>query len=237
MQLLRFREPASDADSSAAINPDCYTSQSRRTVLLWGDSHSAHLFHGLRKTLPPDTSLLLVYASGCRPHPIDLTKLATDYCEKSNSFALSTIEKVVPEVVVISFNNSFDTDYLRQASREIRQMGVKRVIVLGLAPHWEPFLFKVVMQHYWQHTPSRISTHLDQHALAIDKAFQKELQPNEPFEYRNLYDFFCNGDGCLIYLDRNRREGLVSFDNAHLRPHASLYLAEHLLTPLIQGER
>jgi hypothetical protein len=205
-------------------------------VLLWGDSHSAHLFYGLRKTLPSDTSLLLVYASGCRPHPIDPTKLATDYCEKSNSFAVSTIEKVVPDVVVISFNNSFDTEYLRQVSREIRQIGVKRVIVLGLTPHWDPFLFKVVMQHYWQFTPSRISTHLDQHALGIDKAFQGEVQANEPFEYRSLFDFFCNGEGCLIYLDRNRREGLVSFDNAHLRPLASLYLAEHLLTPLIQRD-
>lgn len=221
----------------AAINPDCYTSHSPRTVLLWGDSHAAHLFSGLRKTLPSDTSLLLVYASGCRPHPIDLAKLATDYCEKSNSFALSTILQAVPDVVIISFNNSFDTDYLRQVSREIKQIGVKRVILLGLAPHWEPFLFKVVMQNYWQFTPARIATHLDPHALGIDKAFQNELQANEPFEYRNLYDFFCNAEGCLIYLDRNRREGLVSFDNAHLRPHASLYLAEHLLTPLIQRDR
>ena len=220
----------------AAISSDCYTSHSRRTVLLWGDSHSAHLYHGLRKTLPPDTSLLLVYASGCRPHPIDLTKLETDYCEKSNSFALSTIRQVVPDVVVIAFNNSFDTDYLRQASREIRRIGVKRVIVLGLAPHWDPFLFKIVMQHYWEFTPSRISTHLDQHALNIDKAFQSELRADEPFEYQSLFDFFCNGEGCLIYLGRNRREGLVSFDNAHLRPLASLHLAEHLLTPLIQRD-
>ncbi|MGJ4964470.1 acyltransferase family protein [Bradyrhizobium sp. HKCCYLRH3061] len=218
------------------ISPDCYTSHSRRTVLLWGDSHSAHLFYGLRKTLPADTSLLLVYASGCRPHPIDLAKLTTDYCEMSNSFALSTIKNVVPDVVVISFNNSFDTEYLREASREIKRIGVKRVIVLGLAPHWEPFLFKVVMQHYWQFTPARIATHLDQHALGIDKAFRNELQADEPFEYQSLHDFFCNREGCLIYLDRNRREGLVSFDNAHLRPLASLYLAEHLLTPLIQRD-
>ncbi|MGC2086771.1 MAG: hypothetical protein WA702_25795 [Bradyrhizobium sp.] len=100
-------------------------------------------------------------------------------------------------------------------------------------PHWDPYLFKVVMQHYWELTPPRISTQLDQHALAVDNAFRSELKPNEPFEYQNLYDFFCNAEGCLIYLDGNRREGLLSFDNAHLRPRASFYLAEHLLTPLI----
>jgi hypothetical protein len=178
-------------------------------------------------------SLLLVYGSGCRPNPIDLTKLESDYCEKANSFALSTIRQVVPDVVVISFNNSFETEYLRKVSREIRQLGVKRVIILGLVPHWDPYLFKVVMQYYWEFTPKRISAHLDQHALEIDKAFRNELQANEPFEYKSLFDFFCNGEGCLIYLGGNRREGLVSFDNAHLRPLASLYLAEHLLTPLI----
>ncbi len=234
--FYNFESPLPTRVPRAAISPDCYTSHSHRTVLLWGDSHSAHLFYGLRKTLPSDVSLLLTYASGCRPHPIDVTKLETDYCEKSNAFALSTIRQVVPDVVVISFNNSFDAEYLRQVSREIRQLGVKRVIVLGLVPHWEPVLFKVVMQHYWELTPSRISTHLDQHALDIDKAFRSELQANEPFEYQNLFDFFCNAEGCLIYLDRNRREGLVSFDNAHLRPRASLYLAEHLLTPLIQRD-
>ena len=217
----------------AAISPDCYTSHGRKTVLLWGDSHSAHLFYGLRKTLPSDVSLLLVYGSGCRPHPVDPAKLETDYCEKANAFALSTMKRVVPDVVVIAFNNDFDADYLRQVSRDIRQFGVKRVILLGLVPHWDPYLFKVVMQHYWELTPPRISTQLDQHALAIDKAFRSELKLNEPFEYQNLYDFFCNAEGCLIYLDGNRREGLLSFDNAHLRPRASFYLAEHLLTPLI----
>src|SRR3569832_2804874 len=95
----------------AAISPDCYTSHARKTVLLWGDSHSAHLFYGLRKTLPSDVSLLLVYGSGCRPHPVDPAKLETDYCEKANAFALSTMKRVVPDVVVIAFNNDFDADY------------------------------------------------------------------------------------------------------------------------------
>jgi hypothetical protein len=61
----------------------------------------------------------------------------------------------------------------------------------------------------------------------------EQLRPNEPFEYVDEREPFCDSEGCLTYLGDNRRESLIAFDDAHLRPFASVYLAKKQLVPLI----
>ena len=48
-------------------------------------------------------------------------------------------------------------------------------------------------------------------------------------QFINLIDLFCNDDGCMIYLDQDIKSGITTFDNNHLSPIASDYLAKILL--------
>ena len=52
-------------------------------------------------------------------------------------------------------------------------------------------------------------------------------------QFINLIDLFCNDDGCMIYLDQDIKSGLTSFDNNHLSPIASDYLAKNKLVNTI----
>jgi hypothetical protein len=96
------------------INADCFKKQSQQSVMLWGDSHAAHLHYGLRQTLPGDVSLLLVFASGCRPNVFSELEVESNRCDKSNSFAMKAAREQVPNVVILASDSFFDGALLRK---------------------------------------------------------------------------------------------------------------------------
>lgn len=228
-----YLEGWGDIKPRPSIDPECYTKHTKKSVLLWGDSHAAHLYYGLKKNLPHDVSTLLIFSSGCAPLPVNMANLKINHCDMSNYSALNYVEKDPPDVIVLASNSSFDINYLRDLTPKLKKLGVKKIIVLGSLPHWKPYLYKTIMKYYWYQTPKRIVGHQDTDLLNLDFKFRAQIKPDDDFEYINLFDFFCNTDGCMTYLGDNRREGLITFDDAHLRPFASVYLAENLLKPLI----
>ena len=215
------------------IDDECYTKHSKKSVLILGDSNAADLYYGLKEVLPKDISTLLIFSSGCTVRPIVEADLRTDHCNMTNYFALNHVKKDPPDIVLMSSNSSFNIDYLRQVAPLMKQYGVRHVFVLGQRPHWKPYLYKIIMKNYWYSTPRYISGHQDTELLALGDEFKSKLTPDEPFEYIDQHNVFCTSDGCLTYLGDDRRDGLITFDDAHLRPFASVYLAQKQLVPLI----
>jgi peptidoglycan/LPS O-acetylase OafA/YrhL len=215
------------------IDPSCYTKHSQKSVLILGDSNAADLYYGLNEVLPKDVSTLLIFSSGCQVRPLNDALLQADHCNMANHFALERIEQDPPDVVLMSSNNSFDINYIRFFSKMITKLGVKHIFVLGQRPHWKPYLYKIIVKQFWYSTPHYIPGYQDDELLAFGDHFKEQLQPNEPFEYVDEKEPFCNSEGCLTYLGDNHQDGLITFDDAHLRPFASVYLAKKQLAPLI----
>jgi peptidoglycan/LPS O-acetylase OafA/YrhL len=216
-----------------SIDAGCYTKHSQKSVLILGDSNAADLYYGLNEALPKDVSTLLIFSSGCPVRPLNDAQIQEDHCNMTNHFALERIKQDPPDVVLMSSNSSFDIDYIRTYSEMITKLGVKHIFVLGQRPHWKPYLYKIIIKDYWYSTPRYVPGHQDDELLAFGNRFKAQLRPNEPFEYVDEIEPFCNSEGCLTYLGDNRRDGLITFDDAHLRPFASVYLAEKQLVPLI----
>ncbi|MGJ5130635.1 acyltransferase family protein [Bradyrhizobium oligotrophicum] len=216
-----------------AIDPECYVRHTAKSVLILGDSNAADLYYGLKQVLPAEISTLLIFSSGCPVRPLNDAQIKEDHCNMTNHFALDRIKQDPPDVVLMSSNSSFDIDYIRNYSATIRKLGVKHIFVLGQRPHWKPYLYKTIMKSYWYSTPRYIPGHQDNELLALGEKFESRLKSNEPFEYVEQRSAFCNADGCLTYLGDDRKSGLITFDDAHLRPFASVYLAEKQLAPLI----
>jgi peptidoglycan/LPS O-acetylase OafA/YrhL len=215
------------------IDPDCYTKRTAKAVMLWGDSHAAHLYSGLKKALPPEFSLLLVFGSGCKPAHFSERAIDKNRCDKTNSFALKVAREQIPDVVILSSDGEPDVAFDREIAQTLKSYGVKRVIVLGTVPHWTRYLYKIVMRSYWPDVPRRLKAGVNTDIAAFDAKVRSQLGSNEPFIYASVFDAFCNVEGCLTYLGDNVQRGLVTFDYAHLRPAASLFVAETLIVPLI----
>ena len=88
------------------IDSSCYTRNMtyKHAVLIWGDSNSQQLSFGLKNNLPDSWQLLDTSSSGCVADP-DVTEPSTkNWCNQSNWFALKTIRKAKPDVVIVSQN-------------------------------------------------------------------------------------------------------------------------------------
>lgn len=216
-----------------SVDPQCYTRHSAKSVLIIGDSNGADLFYGLKEVLPNDVSVLLLYSSGCGVREFSEQAIQTDHCDMANYFVLNRIKADPPDVVMMSSYNSYDIDYIRKYSTAIKSYGVKHVLVLGQRPHWRYDLYHIILNEFWAYTPRYIPGYLDDGLHAPGKRFEAQLRPDEPFEFVDEMQPFCNAEGCLAYLGDNRREGLITADTAHLRPHASVWLAQQQLAPLI----
>ncbi|RXG85767.1 acyltransferase family protein [Bradyrhizobium zhanjiangense] len=216
-----------------AIDPSCYIRHSDKSLMILGDSNAADLYYGLKATLPKEISILMIYSSGCQVSVVVEHIINTHHCNMANHFALERIKIDPPDVLLLSSNNSYDIDYIRQFATRVKGYGVKHVLVLGMRPHWKFALPRTVLDHFWASTPRYIPGHLDIPAMSLTWKFQSQLREDEPFEFIDEMQAFCNAQGCLAFLGDNRREGLITADTVHLRPHASLWHAREHLAPLI----
>jgi peptidoglycan/LPS O-acetylase OafA/YrhL len=213
----------------AAIAPGCYTRDPARAhaVFLWGDSHVQQLNPGLQKVLSPDWQLLQVASSGCvaRIEPND----HEDFCRHSNWFALKTIEATRPDVVVLAQADGHEENAIEAIGARLRQAGVKKVIFMGPTPHWTTSLPNVVVRRAWVDTPARLRAGVDERFIELDARLKARLNGHPVVEYFSVIDRMCNARGCLVYLEGQPREGLTAYDQSHLTPLASEWLARSAL--------
>ncbi len=219
----------------AAIDPSCTTppAGARQSIFLWGDSHAEHLNGGLRRALPKDVAVLQVASSGCPAELVEPDAKPTTYCGVSNQVALETIRREKPAVVVIAQRERHQAARFREIAAEVRKAGVKTVLVLGPIPQWKPDLHKIVGTDYWDATPRRLRTDLDEGTLDTERKLKREIARDEPFAYLDLFDALCTDEGCLTYVGNDRKAGLMAFDYGHLTPRASNFVGRYVLAPVI----
>ncbi|PJE15351.1 acyltransferase family protein [Legionella sp.] len=223
-----------------SIAESCQTAKTDVSVFLWGDSHAQQLYYGLAKTLPKDISVLQVASSGCQPTWVDRPLAKNDnFCVVSNKVALDTVRKERPKIVILAQAIQHENnDNLDKIIMELKKIGIEKIFVLGPVPQWNIPLHKLVLNKYWHYTPKRLTQeNIRPDILSTEWTMKKKyLNATNGIRYVSLWDFFCNRKGCISYVNDNRREGLVTWDAAHLSPLASIFLAKGLLQPLILSE-
>ncbi len=84
--------------------------------------------------------------------------------------------------------------------------------------------------------PRRTYFGIDKEVLRLDQKLKSGSQNSEQYVYVSLIDYFCNTDGCLIYLDLDAMTSISSHDYGHLTPIASHHFAKDVLYPLLFGK-
>lgn len=220
-----------------AIARTCYERDptKRYAVMIWGDSHGAHLYSGLRDNLPRDWQILQVTGSGCHPY-VAVKPSATDHCLQSNWFALETIKAAKPDVVIVAQNDYHRVARMEALADTIRNLGVARVIFNGPTPHWTVPIPKTIANRLWINTPNRTFIGINRAVMESNRQMRSSFPESSSLKYADLIGSFCNDQGCLIYIGSDRKTGVTSWDEGHLTPVASDYLAKNLLVPLITAE-
>jgi hypothetical protein len=221
------------------IAPSCTAPGGGRTAFLWGDSHAQALSQGLREALPAGMRLAQVATSGCSPTHVQpqFELFATNNswraaCAKSNQTALAAIDRLNPELVIITqYEEQLSEDW-DALGRHLRRLGAKRVILLGHLPQWHPSLPLVIARNYWPLRQNHIATGLAPWPFNIDRELSLRSKEWQSVEYVSIVQRLCIESGCLATIDG----GLMAVDYAHLTPAGSRYVGQTVLAPFFRSQ-
>jgi peptidoglycan/LPS O-acetylase OafA/YrhL len=218
-----------------SIAKECYVRSPNveNSVFIWGDSHAAHLYHGISQNLSKSWQVLQVTSSGCYPEISSKQDSSTDYCKRSNWFAMQTIAKERPDTVIVAQNNEHNVEKMSSIRSTIESLGVKNIIFTGPTVHWQRELPKVILRDLWQNTPQRTIVGVDNQVVQENQALKNDFKVSASSQFVSVIDYFCNKEGCLTHIGKDRKLGITSFDYGHLTPIASDAFARDVLVPSI----
>ena len=233
--------------------PYC-TDLARPRVLLWGDSHAASLYPGL-KALKEKRSFGIteLTTTGCPPFlESSILELSTPHplCGQINQRILESLPDLDPDVIIL--HAVWIHDRYRWSIKEVYQQTAQimdrikekapgaRIIVVGPQLRWWPSLPNILVKFIKdnnQMPPKYLPQPLDyipEDPYSIYSSRSKLIE--EPLrlvvegrggEYLLPRDFLCEKDKCLTRLGNNR-EDLFVFDYGHLTKAGSEYLLSRM---------
>ncbi len=221
----------------------------RPLLFLWGDSHAAALYPGLKHL--QDTGAYnfgVAQRTGAVCPPI--IGDARPWCNEINTDSFKLIRELKPEIVMMyaywshgldgkgGFGGLYDLTKLDATVAELKKAGVKKVILMGPSPYWKNSLPHNIVET-WKKTKAIVKPPLRMSygdfgllaELPIYDKQMRELAKRLDISYISGLDFLCNLDGCLT---RDSEDGVkvASVDYGHLTVDAAqTYLK--LIAPLI----
>jgi peptidoglycan/LPS O-acetylase OafA/YrhL len=208
-------------------------------IFLWGDSHAAALYPGLRQLQAEGNFGIAQYTASACPPLIMQSKFRSNlYCKSINMGNLERIKRLKPDVVLLhaDWNGvGYDLSGLPETVQEIRKRGVLNIVLLGPVPQWKDTIQRSIYEYYraFGHMPpKRMNFHLDESIPKLDKQMY-DLAQNAGIRYVSALDVLCNQDGCLTRLQEDGTE-LMAIDHGHLSSSGAYFLVSSIAKDLIK---
>ena len=238
---------------SSEFSPDCVDkiagNAKRPLLFLWGDSHAAALYPGLKHLQDTGAySFGVAQRTGavCPPIIGDVRP----WCNEINTSSFKLIQELKPEIVMMyaywshgldgkgGFAGLYDLTKLDATVAELKKAGVKKVVLMGPSPYWKNSLPHNIVET-WKKTktvakPPLYMSYGDFGLVTELPIYDKQMRniaKRLDISYISGLDFLCNSEGCLT---RDSEDGVkvASVDYGHLTVDAAqTYLKR--IAPLI----
>jgi peptidoglycan/LPS O-acetylase OafA/YrhL len=214
--------------------PECYAhGDQRQAILLWGDSHAAALYSGIRKKTDQLTQLT---AAGCPPvlnHDYDGTK-TNKKCVAANALISQFVKDSKPRKIFLhavwdGYTDDKILEGLAETLAYIKAVSPEsKVYVIGPVPQWKPTLPDVALRKHLT---------LDQETYLKMPLYNKLSQLEEKIKviserhrvnYLSPFARMCQKDECLAVGKVGSRFALTAFDYGHLTEEGADILAEYI---------
>lgn len=218
-----------------SIDPSCTEAGRAHTVLLWGDSFAQALSLGLRESLPAGSALAQIATSACKAE-IDHFDLSVKErrCEKANRFAMDSIGRLHPDVVVIAQSGGQTVTDWPVLTARVLALGAKHVVVVGPFPLWQPSLPRVYAGHHMQDHADYVGTGIDLQSFDNDRTVAARVNSLAHVTYLSLLDQLCKQRACLARVPGENPLDLMALDFGHLTPKGSSYLGRLIWQPILR---
>jgi peptidoglycan/LPS O-acetylase OafA/YrhL len=215
-------------------------------ILLWGDSHAAHLYPGIADLRSKAVFDIAQWTSaGCPPTVNPLLGESGD-CPKRRATAMSKLAQLNPDTIVLGgaweryleWGESPEriVGELTETIRLLRVRGIRRIVVIGPGHLWNTSLpvdlFRFMARSRSSEIPARLGTVSDS-LWHLDAAMAAQAVA-ERVQYVSVLNYFCDNAGCLTVGDRTLpRPDLLYRDQDHLTVTGSKVLIAHSRTQLL----
>ncbi len=210
-------------------------------VFLWGDSHAAAAYPGLRRLQERETFRLGQFTTSSCPPFVGFSTPLNTHCKQANDETLTMIAKTRPNVVILhanwihpGFSVLKDEDevnlYLETTVESLRRIGVPRIILLGLIPQWVDGLPKTLYSYYKSDPLRRLPDRVPYTNDTVPHADRQlhEIAIQLGLEYVSAVDILCEPKAGCIALAGDGQKDVTVFDYGHLTPTGSSVLATGL---------
>lgn len=215
-------------ENGTIFAPECIEASdtaNQPLVLLWGDSHAAHLYPGF-KDLQKSQNFRLGQMTACPPFEQPRTSA---FCKTVNKAIESWINGNPPEVVVLAMRWSQQPDFeqaLRTRVAFLRTNKVREIILMGPPPQWRPNLKGALAYNYFLNgkIESRTRYGLTRYdALTEQDRRLSKLAGELNLKYVSALGTLCNDQGCLTTIN-----GIPSaIDSDHYSDAGSIYVMKN----------
>jgi peptidoglycan/LPS O-acetylase OafA/YrhL len=191
------------------------------TTLVWGDSHAARLYTGLKRD---GVDVAQYTRDGCPPS----IGVGDEVCAQSNAAILRKIAELKPrKVILFAVWNNYK-DYGQNGGLGATLVELKKivgdVVVVGQTPFWSPNLPTQVYD-FWRSNrrlPDRLLPDPIQYRT-IDGTLAA-LSAAAHVRFASAFDALCDEDGCLTHTPASKAE-LLTWDYGHPTASGARYLA------------
>ncbi|CCD90337.1 putative Acyltransferase 3 [Bradyrhizobium sp. ORS 285] len=205
----------------AALQPDCLAKGARPRVLLWGDSHAAHLVDGLKRALPQITLARATMAQ-CVPYDEPGQSSA---CAEFNRRLPGLVRDLAPDIVILSGN--WTRTAMAPAARASLQAVIKtiadtgaEIVVVGPSPQFDRPLPHLLI------AAQRFGVATDGHTLdllgEVDEFLRELLDGLPQTDYVSLIDRLCPRSRCVL---QTSDDAPLAWDDGHFTAQGSALAA------------
>jgi peptidoglycan/LPS O-acetylase OafA/YrhL len=204
-------------------------------VVLWGDSHAASLYAGLKALQQQGGGFRIAQLTmGACPPLLGWESARRPNCRAFNTIALQTIKALGAATVLLEADWMFylpmeapdraDLTALQATVRQLQSMGVRRIVVFGNLPIWQMPQPRVSVKLWLEtHTlPERTERYFNAASVRADAAVRAAMATTGAV-FVSPIATLCDARGCLLTTDRSRWTPLA-WDAAHLTDAGSIYL-------------
>jgi hypothetical protein len=238
---FKYQYPAAFREGSCFLRPeqgfeefgDCTTEvPGSDAVVLWGDSHAAHLYTGLEEAARGRFTLTQLTASWCAPILKMADVHARPRCKAINEGIFARIARERPqEVILAAYWPSYPWERLPETIDGLLAAGVGRVVVVGPGPRWtdgvRELLYARAREDVLSHRiPLRLPTGKAAEQDLFDAQFAKAIA-RASVSYVSVLSILCDETGCLTRTREDDFSSLMFWDIFHLTMEGSRYVVTH----------
>jgi peptidoglycan/LPS O-acetylase OafA/YrhL len=233
-----FRSGSCFTQSWSTFDEKCLALVPDKTnVLLWGDSYAAQYFHGLNKSVDPQTvNILQATQAACMP-TLAAASQGVASCKNFAARMDAFFNDSKPDLVIVSADwleyargSRFDGMIadLRNTIARLEMAGIA-VALLGPPVQFRSRLPAMLMRAQLRHADLRADDFVLPDIFALDARMRAALPSHDKFSYVSVVSAICPARQCPLTIDEDIP---LAWDHAHLTAEGSEYVVNRIAAAL-----